>query len=289
MTRSPRLTYSILCCAGVLWEGTASAADKPVSAQVHLSSPLEYQVFQRQSRTKGSIVIEGGVALQNVDAATGPVRLQFRLIGTGRDSKPFSSWQPLPFDSRVPRFRAEIVVPPGGWYRLETQVLAGPLPVSTNTIEHVGVGEVFVVAGQSNSANHGEGQQRPKSGLASSRGGNGWGVANDPQPGASGGGGSFIPALGDALAAHLGVPIGFICTGAGGTSVREWLPEGISFPTPPTTGQNAITLGPETWVSTGSLYGQLVDRSRAQGSHGFRAVLWHQGESDNNQPDGRNI
>ena len=52
-----------------------------------------------------------------------------------------------------------------------------------------------------------------------------WQLARDPQPGARGQGGSFMPPLGDALAQALRVPIGFVACGIGATSVREWLPQ----------------------------------------------------------------
>jgi hypothetical protein len=47
----------------------------------------------------------------------------------------------------------------------------------------VGVGEVFVVAGQSNSANHGAEKQVTKTKRVSAFDGTGWQLADDPQPG----------------------------------------------------------------------------------------------------------
>ncbi len=42
-----------------------------------------------------------------------------------------------------------------------------------------------------------------------------------------------MPPLGDELVSKLGVPIGFVACGIGASSVREWLPEGSTFPNPP--------------------------------------------------------
>ena len=39
------------------------------------------------------------------------------------------------------------------------------------------------------------------------------------------------------------------------------------------------------WESKGELYASFRDRMKQLGPHGFRAVLWHQGESDANQKD----
>ena len=115
--------------------------------------------------------------------------------------------------------------------------------------------------------------------------GTGWQPANDPQPGASGAGGSFLPPFGDAVAEKFGVPVGLVACGVGATSVREWLPRGATFPNPPTLEGHVRKLAEGRWESKGDLYASLCDRMKQLGPHGFRAVLWHQGESDANQKD----
>jgi hypothetical protein len=156
---------------------------------------------------------------------------------------------------------------------------------ATAAVDHVGVGEVFVVAGQSNSANHGEERQRTATGRVAAFDGQRWQIANDPQPGASGGGGSFMPPLGDQLVERLGVPVGFIACGIGATSVREWLPKGDVFAQPPTLEGRVEKLPDGQWRSKGEAFANLVARMKGVGPDGFRAVLWHQGESDANQSD----
>jgi hypothetical protein len=152
-------------------------------------------------------------------------------------------------------------------------------------VAHIGVGEVFVIAGQSNSANHGEERQTPQSNLVVAFDGHKWQPAVDPQPGASGNGGSFIPSFGDAVAQELGVPVGIVACGIGATSVREWLPRGTEFPNPPTLTSRVEKLPSGTWASKGAAFDMLVGRMKSLGPTGFRAVLWHQGESDANQQD----
>ena len=85
----------------------------------------------------------------------------------------------------------------------------------------VGVGEVFVIAGQSNSANYGEEKLSTKTGLVAAFDGTRWQVANDPQPGTRGSGGSFVPPFGDAMAERFKVPVGIVACGVGGTSVAN--------------------------------------------------------------------
>lgn len=242
--------------------------------ELRLTSPTDYQVIQRTKRSEGALKISGSCK----DAAD--ARLEVRLL----DAQGKGDWQTLaPGSDEL--FQASLTVPSGGWYRLEARLTKDGKAVAETSIAHVGIGEVFLVAGQSNSANHGEEKQTVKSGLVASFDGKAWQVAHDPQRGASGNGGSFLPPLGDALATKFGVPIGFIPIGIGATSVREWLPAGVAFPSPPTI-LSRVTKRPDgSWESKGAAYGTLVSRLKEFGPHGFRAVLWHQGESDANQKD----
>jgi hypothetical protein len=52
---------------------------------------------------------------------------------------------------------------------------------------------------------------------------------------------------------------------------------------PPTTGANVVKSGTNQWAATGKLFDALMNRCHALGTNGFRAVLWHQGESDAGQ------
>lgn len=245
--------------------------------RLKLTSPLDYQVIQRSSRKEGTIPLAGTLYGDSAAKTT----LEARLIVAGQAD----SWQQIPATLERGSFKASLAGPAGGWHRLEVRASQNGNVISETTVEHLGVGEVFVVAGQSNSANHGEEKQNPKSDRVVAFDGNRWQLARDPQPGASGNGGSFIPPLGDLLAQRLDVPIGFICCGIGATSVREWLPKGSTFPHPPTIETRVEKLPNGDWASKGAAFDTLVSRMKAAGPGGFRAVLWHQGESDANQKD----
>ena len=186
-----------------------------------LSAPLDYQVNQRESKNKGTLTIGGNLA----DADSKPTILEARIIAGGKAG----AWQKLGTTFTGTMFEARLEAPAGGWHRLEVRALSGDKVLAETAVEHVGVGEVFVVAGQSNSANHGEEKQATKSGKVVTFDGKRWQFANDPQPGASGGGGSFLPPFGDTIAQRFGVPVGFIACGIGATSVREWLPKARGF------------------------------------------------------------
>jgi hypothetical protein len=273
----------ISCAVGLALLGPAMLGAADAVPKVELSSPVNFQVFQRESQLTGKVLVEGIVTYGN--ATTNVLKLEARFMGGSLDRG--SAWRRLPLDLRVRRFRAELPVPAGGWYRLAVRLVEGAQTLGESVVEHVGVGEVFVIAGQSNSANHGEENQRPKSLLVVAFSKGVWQPANDPQPGASGSGGSFIPSFGDAMAERFKVPIGLVACGVGSTSVREWLPKGEAMAAPPTTGAHTYAIGSNSWASTGELFDKLVFASRQAGK--FRAVLWHQGESDNHQPTDREI
>jgi hypothetical protein len=260
----------LVLCAAVLGRvGPLSAAQAEPQTALRLDSPLDYQVFQRRTRLDGSVRVSG-----RVPAGTEKVGVQF-----GGD------WLPVEFSKTEGTFGADVKTSPGGWYVCRTRATAGGKLLAVAEVLHVGVGEVFVVAGQSNSANHGEEKLSTQTGLVAAFDGTRWQLAHDPQPGASGGGGSFLPPLGDAIAKRFRVPVGLVACGIGATSVREWLPNGTKFPHPPTLLGRVQQLPSGQWESKGDAFAMFTARMKQLGPHGFRALLWHQGESDANQAD----
>ena len=275
-----RSLLPIFALAALSLSSTAQDASSSAPPKLALRSPVDYQVFQRETRESGAVLVEGTVAPQQKGGPV-PESLQVRVLTASN-----SAWEPLPYEPRVPSFRATVKAPAGGWYTVEVRGMSKGKPVQLATIEHVGIGEVFVVAGQSNSANHGESKLTAINPLVVSMSSTDrWQPCADPQPGASGGNGSFLPPLGDQLASELNVPIAFVACGVGATSVREWLPQGVRFPNPPTLVGNVLSVSGNAYESNGSIYQRFTDRLRPLGKNGFRAVLWHQGESDANQAD----
>jgi hypothetical protein len=112
-----------------------------------------------------------------------------------------------------------------------------------------------------------------------------WSLANDPQPGVQDNSkkGSFIPAFGDALYRRYHVPIGIASVGHGSTSVRQWLPRDSPVYVMPTMTRYITKNSDGALVSDGTLFEGMMARIRQLGVHGFRALLWHQGESDSHQ------
>lgn len=152
-------------------------------------------------------------------------------------------------------------VPAGGWYQLAVATFdSSGKETSRTEVEHVGVGEVFITGGQSNSCNFGGEKTASESDIVSAfkvTDGT-WQHCEDSQPNNSGfntgnGGGSPWPTLGDELAGRLGVPVGFCSTGRGSAKISELL---------------------------GEFYGNIGEAIEKIAPYGCRAFLLHQGEAD---------
>jgi len=240
---------------------------------IRIAHPLPYQVIQRVgfdpatamtaepgSAAYGSaeVVVSGTLP----KATPRPNVLEFRVVFADGSERLALDWGTVGSGStelNEREFRFTVTVPAGGWYRLEVR---GVVDVNNRhavgSVEPFGVGEVFLVAGQSYATNTNDDrlQVADKAGrvTAFDKTRSTWAVANDPQPAPDGSdGGSIWPPLGDALYNELHVPIGFANVAVGGTSSAQWMPGG-------------------------ELHQGLIAGGKSLGR--FRAVLWQQGESD---------
>ncbi|MBL8819073.1 MAG: prolyl oligopeptidase family serine peptidase [Planctomyces sp.] len=252
-------------------------AGKPMLA-VLCESPAEHQVFQRDAENHANIAVTGWVAVPGES-------LEFQVTSATTEKHNSTSgtdWITVESDSTTGRFETSVRIPAGS-YQFKFRRSQGDGPITV--VPRVGVGEVFVVAGQSNSTNYGSERQSTETGLVSTFDGTSWYPCTDPQPGTADDstGGSFLPAFGDALVRRLGVPVGVSSTGAGATSVRQWLPPGVTFRNRTTIDAWIRATGEGEWEASGELFSRLTSRLQALGPNGCRAVLWHQGESDAGQ------
>lgn len=256
------LLFSIGVCLAIA--GDACCQD----ASFRIIRPTPHTVVQRRGYVphRSGAHEPGGPALGFADipvecqwtGAPNDLTLEYRSAPFEEDGAGGSAWSPLAASVDGDRLRGQARVAAGPWKRLELRLVREGEVVAQQSVAPVGVGEVFVIAGQSYASNanderlkvHGEGQPVAAFDAATGL----WRVADDPQPTPDGSdGGSIWPAFGDLLAPHLGTPVGLANVAYGGTSSSQWAPGG-------------------------GLHRRLVETGKALGR--FRAVLWQQGESD---------
>lgn len=237
--------------------------------QLVLVSPIERHVFQRRTNDAGVIRI---VLRDVADADAVEARLT-RLDPSRRGTD--VDWTRLVLEpakagkDQPPTSTADLPAAAGGWYRLDVRARKAAAVTAETSVARVGIGEVFITAGQSNSSNWGEGTQEAKDDRVVYCDGKAFTPARDPLPNSYGAErkenhGNQYPALGDRLAAAWGVPVAFRSATIAATQVSEWMPRN---------GEGAPGLGNRQFQS-------LVERIAVFGPHGVRAVLWHQGEYD---------
>ncbi|MBO7393154.1 MAG: hypothetical protein J6U98_03005 [Abditibacteriota bacterium] len=214
--------------------------------KINVYSPMDYQVFQRDCR-------ESGVARLSGDA-DGYDSVRVKIAGKTFD---------IPVNKSTGGFYKEVRLPAGGWYQAEFSAKD-----FRTIVNHVGVGEVFVGAGQSNSTSSGDFQMKQTSGMVSAFEGSYWQLCNDPVMGAQDecGGGSYYPVFGDELYKRYKVPVGIVSTGFGGSRIEQWEP--------------GADLSVMFWPERGRMYDLMMKKILWLGPGGFRALLWHQGEAD---------
>ena len=193
---------------------------------------------------------------------------QARVVPLGNAFGRGTGWIAAKASLRGNDLETFIEAPAGGWYRLELRPEGGDA-TSAAAVEPVGVGDLFLVAGQSYAANTGDERlridDREERVVAYDARKDAWAVANDPQPNPSGSdGGTMWPAAMNLLLPLARVPIGMVNVAIGGTSVRQWMP--------------GVTVERQGGGPGYRPFENLVTAGKALG--GFRAVLWQQGESD---------
>lgn len=241
------------------------ALERPNQTDITVYSPKQYQVFQRYSKTEGIISFNGKINKKVTD-------LSYRITGKDlNNNKIETAWKPVITD-KFNSFNHKLKCVAGGWYTLEIKYKLNGKE-KTYTVKNVGIGEIILGAGQSNSTNCGQTPTKQTSGYAVSTDGINWQLADDPQLGVHDGtqGGSLYPALGDALYKEFNVPIALSPTGWGGTNLAQWQPDAD-----PCAGSIVKT--------NINLYDFFMIRVAKFGIKGFRCVLWHQGESDFSNP-----
>ena len=253
------------------------------------TGPADNQVLQRDLDQNASIALSGTASGKKVNGKDVEARL---LDSRGNELTGFD-WTRIGKVQKL-RWNGELKsIPTGGPYRLELRILG--VDSSTVSISNLLVGDLWVLAGQSNMEGHGDllDVQPPVALVRSFDMSDYWREAEEPlhtvvsavdpvhwplnasnEPerltgqlletyiaNRKKGAGLGLPFAAE-MFARTGVPIGLIPCAHGGTSMEQWNPA-----LKDRQGE--------------SLYGSMFRRIQAVGGR-VRGVLWYQGESDAN-------
>ncbi len=264
-------------------------------SQISITYPVVRQIFQRDLNNQAVVTITGSYSLP-IDT----VQVRFIPVKSGQGTS--IDWTVIKSSPLGGLFKGTVTVK-GGWYIMEVRgMLNGKIVGNITSLERVGVGEVFVIAGQSNAGGSGNLEANetaasddrvncanfisPRTYFASypalhadvsqfaitifSRLTKGSAIAP------TGLGPYYWGKVGDALVAKLNVPVMFFNTAWGGSSLKTWR-ESAENP--------KVSLPFEYFDNpypAGYPYANLNAVLRYYGINlGVRAVLWMEGETHN--------
>ncbi|BDF45778.1 hypothetical protein CE91St58_18330 [Lachnospiraceae bacterium] len=221
----------------------------------------DWQIFQ-QTNGRAEITLKG----RCVDHGSGQSYHAFVRVVEEADGRPLFPWKRC--EKQENGWNVVLSVPAGGLYRIETCMdvaeCCNEWSKRGDCIHHVGVGDVFAIAGQSNSAGYGKDMitDEQELGIHLLKNNGKWDLASHPmndstntihpqnRDGANTGQSPYL-SFAKYLKRTLGYPIGLIQTALGGSSIRQW-----SF-------------------DEGDLYQNLIDI--LQRERKVKAILWYQG------------
>ncbi|MEZ0487379.1 sialate O-acetylesterase [Fibrella aquatica] len=267
---------------------------RPALAQLTIQFPASRFVAQRGLDNQGRLYIAA-----RISQAADRVEAQLTPVVTGQGVA--SSWQTIQINPQ-PGGVMGYVTGAGGWYVLTVRAIQNGVVVSQASVQPVGIGEVFILAGQSNSRGFGIGDN--DLGATSDRVSsidtiNHYYPTNFPALLSSGdpmpfptyspltAGKRVFPMgesswgwgeLGDYIVNRFNVPVMFYNAGWDAATVDNWNDPAKGIPACNLfyCVVNWPNLQPYTNLK------QIMSYYGATG--GFRAVLWHQGESENVRP-----
>ena len=259
-------------------------------AQLQISHPMPRLVVQRGTDGTGKLYISGRLtgAVDRVEARLTPVS-----AGQGTDT----GWQTVQTNP-VNNLFLGYVTGAGGWYILTVRTMVGANTTAQETVQPVGIGEVFITAGQSNS----RGMSIDDNDLGANTGRVTTidSINHSYPPGAqalvSSGDPSPVPVfksltatrrifpmsesswawgeLGDYLVNRYNIPVAFYSVGWDSSTIENWIntANGIPACNRYYCVENWPNLQPYTNLKNVLTYYASIA--------GVRAILWHQGEAE---------
>ena len=292
-------------------------AQVSVAQSVQLSYPIDYSVLQRSGSDQAAVTIAGQVT--GGSSTVGGYQLYYRtsVLDASGNATSTTGWSSLGMQSNGSYYTTPVFSK--GWYRLEMGIynsFGGNIAVAASV--KFGVGDVFMVAGQSNA--QGVNDDDVPWGLPQTSGFPEWIVGvnahwsceqllpNLPvfstisgfnKVGPGGNNSWCYAVLGKKISdANGGMPIAFFNSAYGGSVILNWANSSTNTPSnQPFTnaqtcfrqdgsntngsGQPIDNLGRTSDYFNGMPYLTLKNTLNLHGSlFGTRALLWHQGETD---------
>lgn len=252
-------------------------------AQIQVSFPTSRAVLQRDNANQATIRITGYYT-------SSITRIEARL--QARDGQGSSTdWRTIQGNPAGGVYAGDLSGS-GGWYNLEVRGMNGDQQVgNSTTVERVGIGEVFIVAGQSNAQGIHQSAPNPLNDRVNCVNYQypPDGFPNDPPTPVftqldNSGGFTIAPRgvgswcwgqLGDLLVRRLNVPVMFFNAAFAGTAVQNWRQSAPDGGTAYSVYNGQPYPGRQPYINL-----KLALQFYAN-TLGLRAVLWHQGEADN--------
>jgi hypothetical protein len=231
------------------------------------SGPCDWQIIQQENG-----IAKVGLAGRYLPSGERPDRqIVFVRVVREESSDTVLPWLPATIHEGQ-RWEISLELPVGGLYRIETSLKPDGLGIEYafrgDMVHHIGVGELFVITGQSNSAGYGKDPifDPPELGVHVLRNNGKWDLATHPLNDSTGSihplnaeminpGHSPYLSFAKYLKRELNNPIGLIQASLGGSSLGQWNP-----------------------AESGELYRNLLEIVKSCGR--LRGVLWYQGCSD---------
>jgi hypothetical protein len=260
-------------------------------AQLQITYPTDRIVVQRNQSNYATITIAGYFATcqDKVEARFVPIQSNVARPPMGQPTPVGGDWQTIRNTATCGNFRSTMVVP-GGWYRLEVRGVRSGQNPTVSQVDHVGVGEVFLVSGQSNISG---GDNNPTGPGASEDAVSSVHFRTNIEPynnlqvqypvythldqnTTTAPFGNYAWCwgyFGDRMVKKLNVPVMIFNAGWSGSSIANWQQ------TIPPDGKTIAWFGYE--YPAGLPFGNMrIALNHYIAQLGVRAILWHQGESD---------
>lgn len=259
-------------------------------AQMSISYPVDRAVFQRNSSGQASFAVAGQCLITNSDYEL-QVRIRKLNVTNGNYVSTSLDWWTFAYSRPYGGlFSYSVSGLTTGWYSIDIRALISGNPAASGSVK-VGVGEVFLIAGQSNSqgvTNTSTSSTSPYDGVVAdlhtedcsddipqfpsmSPLYDGYSIATQGPTN------WCYTALGNGLADDLGTPVAFFNGSRAATTVLNWEESRFGGAT-----YNIYNNTYKVCEKDGQPYKAFKNVMNYYGSiFGTRGVLWHQGESDN--------